>query len=220
MDSFYNSFYICWRDPVLSPVSSSGASSRLSPRNLKLQAHPPLLGCLRPHTAQRGTPVCTFSTTCSGNTSIQLEEKQEIKCLCVLMSFPPSSSSRNIVDDSAFAQSLFTVACRPVTYQLAETTPSPRPQVLSSGTEAGLSEQRGPVDRAGTTPLGARDKRLPERAPVDVSEDVLMNTLQNLMMEAVRGELGLTEPPRTATSPPASTRWRQTPRAHTHTHLQ
>ncbi|XP_035030976.2 cilia- and flagella-associated protein 65 [Hippoglossus stenolepis] len=114
----------------------------------------------------------------------------------------------NIVDDSAFAQSLFTVACKPVDYQPAETTPSHCPPSSPC-----LNEQRGTVDRAGTTLLGTRDKQHTERAPVDVSRDVLLNTFQNMMMEAVRGELGLTEHPRSVISPPVSTRTGRTSRA-------
>ncbi|CAB1426783.1 unnamed protein product [Pleuronectes platessa] len=62
----------------------------------------------------------------------------------------------NIVEDSAFVQSLFTLACKPVDYKPTGATPSPcppsspcpRPQAVSSGTEV-------TVDGAGTAP--ARD---------------------------------------------------------------
>nr|XP_019945243.1 PREDICTED: cilia- and flagella-associated protein 65 [Paralichthys olivaceus] len=121
----------------------------------------------------------------------------------------------NILEDSAFAQSLFTVASKPVTYRPTETSPShcppsspsPRPQAVLDRPEARLTEQHSTVDRAGTAPV--------ERAPVDVSKGVLVNTLQNLMMEAVRGELVLTAHPRTVILPPVSTRTRRMSRAST-----
>ncbi|XP_053295148.1 cilia- and flagella-associated protein 65 [Pleuronectes platessa] len=108
----------------------------------------------------------------------------------------------NIVEDSAFVQSLFTLACKPVDYQPTGVTPSPcppsspcpRPQAVSSGTEV-------TVDSAGTAPLGTRDKQHTDCAPVDVIKDVLPNTFQNLMMEAVRGELCLWEQPGAILSP-------------------
>ncbi|XP_060944050.1 cilia- and flagella-associated protein 65 [Limanda limanda] len=120
----------------------------------------------------------------------------------------------SIVNDSAFVQSLFTLACKPVDYYPSEATPSdrppsspcPRPPVKSSGvTEV-------PVDRAGTAQLGTRDKQHTDCAPVDVIKDVLRNTFQNMMMEGVRGELRLWEQP-SVISPPVSTRNGKTSRA-------
>ncbi|XP_028250251.1 cilia- and flagella-associated protein 65 isoform X2 [Parambassis ranga] len=69
----------------------------------------------------------------------------------------------NILDDSAFVQSLCHISSSP---------PPPTPYVV----------------------------------PAEITERVLMNTLQNLMTEAVRGEFVLTEQPRSLTLPPVSTR--------------
>lgn len=123
----------------------------------------------------------------------------------------------------------------PITYQPTETSPShcpsvstspdvsvcptsshpkPEPQVVLSGNEcveAGLNEEDNAVDRDGTA--GRLDIKTqtqntlhPEYVPAYVAEDVLLNTLQNLMMEAVSGELVLTAHPRTVILPPVSAR--------------
>uniref|UniRef100_UPI0009B41025 cilia- and flagella-associated protein 65 n=1 Tax=Monopterus albus TaxID=43700 RepID=UPI0009B41025 len=88
--------------------------------------------------------------------------------------------------------------------------PKPQPQVLLSGTKVGVNEEHHTEDREGTA--GCLENRLQtqntqsaERVPADISKYVLLNTLQNLMMEAVRGELVLTAHPRFATLPPAFT---------------
>lgn len=47
---------------------------------------------------------------------------------------------------------------------------------------------------------------LQNRAMAEMSKNVLLNTLQNLMMEAVRGELDLTAHPRAISLPPAFNR--------------
>ncbi|XP_035860503.1 cilia- and flagella-associated protein 65 isoform X3 [Sander lucioperca] len=141
-----------------------------------------------------------------------------------------------ILDDPAFTQSLITLASKPITYQLRKTSPSSLPsflpppscptipshpthqrQVLLSGT-VGQKEQHNTVDSEGTA--GCWRNRRPtqntphtEHVPADMSEDVLLNTLQNLMIEAVRGELVLTAHPRTVILPPFSTRSRRTSKA-------
>eukprot|EP00064_Thunnus_orientalis_P002417 superscaffoldBa00000175_g2424 len=124
---------------------------------------------------------------------------------------------RGILDDEAFAQSLITLASRPVTYQ-PPLPPTPQPQDLLNGTKAQLKEQHSPVDNDGTA--GCSGNRLQtkttlstEHVPADMIEDVLLNTLQNLMMEAVRGELVLTVHPRTIILPPVSARIRRVSRA-------
>ncbi|KAJ4933197.1 hypothetical protein JOQ06_030032 [Pogonophryne albipinna] len=96
-----------------------------------------------------------------------------------------ASLLRGILDEPPFSQSLIT-------------------QLLSSGTQ-GEEDQLSPVDGEGTPH--------PEHVPADVSEEVLLNTLQNLIMEAVGGELVLTAHPRTVMLPPVSTRARRTPNA-------
>ncbi|KAM7380772.1 hypothetical protein PAMP_004045 [Pampus punctatissimus] len=117
---------------------------------------------------------------------------------------------RDILDDEAFAQSLITLASRPVTYK-RHLLPTPQPQILLNGTKPGLKEQHGTVDSEETA--GCSGNRLQtqttlstEHAHADMSEDILLNTLQNLMMEAVRGELVLTVHPRTIILPPVSAR--------------
>ncbi|XP_047455942.1 cilia- and flagella-associated protein 65 isoform X2 [Mugil cephalus] len=99
-----------------------------------------------------------------------------------------ASMLRDILDDSAFVQSLVTVASKPIIYRPRE-TPSQPPSLPKSS----------------SSPI--------PRVPADMSEYVLMNTLQNLMMEAVRGELVLTSHPRTIILPPVSTRSRRTSNA-------
>uniref|UniRef100_A0A3B5BIF1 Si:ch1073-349o24.2 n=1 Tax=Stegastes partitus TaxID=144197 RepID=A0A3B5BIF1_9TELE len=125
---------------------------------------------------------------------------------------------QNILDDSAFVRSLIPLASKPHTYQPTETTSShcasfpssPRPPVCSTSSSPRASPQP-PVllsgDRQRTAGgSGAEAQRSPqaERVPADMTEDVLLSTLQNLMMEAVRGELVLTAHPHTVISPPAS----------------
>ncbi|XP_028993480.1 cilia- and flagella-associated protein 65 [Betta splendens] len=128
---------------------------------------------------------------------------------------------KNILDDSAFSQSLLTVASRPIIYQPTQpfrphyppiqssphfttcpTSPHPEPkaQVVSSGTE-------------GTLEAKTQNKRHTAYVPVHIAEEVLRNTLQNLMLEAVSGELVLTAHPRSVSLPPASARTRRTARA-------
>lgn len=154
-------------------------------------------------------------------------------CVCVCMyesefTSLPLSLSRDVLDDAPFTQSLITLASKPITYQLQETGPShcssfssslpPPPCPTSSHPTPqpqaplpGQKEQHNTVDSEDTAgSLGNRPQTPSslntERVPADLSEEVLLNTLQNLMMEAVRGELVLTAHPRTVILPPASTR--------------
>lgn len=153
-------------------------------------------------------------------------------CFCVSSSF---SFCRNILDDSAFIQSLITLVSKPITYQPTETSPSlcppvpsssdfptcptsshpkPEPQVVLSGTECietGLNEEDNTVDRDGTAGSlenqpQTQDTLHPEYVLAYMAEEVLLNTLQNLMMEAVNEELILTAHPRTVILPPVSVR--------------
>ncbi|XP_033474057.2 cilia- and flagella-associated protein 65 [Epinephelus lanceolatus] len=136
-----------------------------------------------------------------------------------------TSLLRSILDDPAFTQSLFTLPFKPITYQLQETSPhpcssspfphpTPHPEGLLSGMLAGQAEQHNPVDSEGITRCsrkGPPKQNTPhaEHMPADISEDFLLNTLQNLMMEAVRGEPVLTAHPCTIMLPPVSTRTRR-----------
>ncbi|KAK5609720.1 hypothetical protein CRENBAI_024656 [Crenichthys baileyi] len=115
---------------------------------------------------------------------------------------------KNLLDDTAFLESLMALASKPPPYQPHPSTnpssilpSSPQPPVLVNGTvdgerAAGCSET---ISRTQTT-------HWPELAPVDVIEDILLNTLQNILMEAVRGELVLTAHPHTIMLPPFSVR--------------
>ncbi|XP_077947353.1 cilia- and flagella-associated protein 65 isoform X2 [Gasterosteus aculeatus] len=143
-----------------------------------------------------------------------------------------TSLLRDILEDPAFILSLTALSSRPITYQLfsshGSSPPSslpppppppdfptfsqltPDPQILSSGT-AERKEQRGTADSAGTAGRWRNNSPTQstahaEHVPADLSEEVLLNTLQNLMMEAVRGELVLTARPRAVIQPPVCTR--------------
>ncbi|XP_029386708.1 cilia- and flagella-associated protein 65 [Echeneis naucrates] len=126
-----------------------------------------------------------------------------------------SSLLREILDDSTFVESLMTLASKPVTYQPTKRFPSHCPPQLQSqdqlrGTRAGLIgeytvNRKGPEGLWGDTNSTLYTQHVLD----DMCETVLLNTLQNLMMEAVRGELELTAHPRTVILPPASTRTRR-----------
>lgn len=148
---------------------------------------------------------------------------------CVLLSL-----SRCILDDPAFTQSLISSTSKPITYWLQEPGPSDcssvqshlpshptstlsnsQRQGLLSGTVAGQREQHNTVENertAGCFGYGLQTQSTlhTDHVPADMSEDVLLNTLQNVMMEAVRGEVVLTAQPRFITLPPVSKRWRRT----------
>lgn len=154
-------------------------------------------------------------------------------CVCVCVcNIESLSSSRDILEDPDFILSLTALSSRPITYQLfsshGSSPPSslpppppppdfptfsqltPDPQILSSGT-AERKEQRGTADSEGTAARWRNNSPTQstahaEHVPADLSEEVLLNTLQNLMMEAVRGELVLTARPRAVIQPPVCTR--------------
>lgn len=134
---------------------------------------------------------------------------------------------RDILDDLSFIQTLNTMLFKPVTYQPAETSPSPRPSPdvsvrptssrhkpePVSGNECfepELNEEDNLVDRTTAQCLDNKPQTQntlhPEYVPRYIAEDVLLNTVQNLMMEAVRGELVLTAHPRAVMLPPVSAR--------------
>lgn len=138
------------------------------------------------------------------------------------MSFHPGLS-RCILHDPTFSQSLIASTSEPITHQRQEpgpsdssTPPCPPPPPpcpsfppLLSGRLARQREQCDTVDREGTAGCPGnrlQTQRHTDHAPADVTEDILLNTLQNLMTEAVRGELVLTAHPRTIILPPISRR--------------
>nr|XP_046260401.1 cilia- and flagella-associated protein 65 isoform X2 [Scatophagus argus] len=116
-----------------------------------------------------------------------------------------------ILDDPAFTQSLMTSASKPITYHPPFPSSSPQHQILLSETMAEQREQHKEVDSEGTAGCSGNRPQTQEtlfsaHVPADISENILLNTLQNLMMEAVRGELVLTAHPRFVILPPVSTR--------------
>ncbi|XP_074550256.1 cilia- and flagella-associated protein 65 isoform X1 [Halichoeres trimaculatus] len=144
-----------------------------------------------------------------------------------------TSVLRDILEDSAFTESLSALASNPQTYQISETTPTqspvlpsslpPRPfptalsqaasqpPVLFSGIINAETKQHNRVESQDTTgsPIKGPQRENTQHTrhvPADISEDVLLNTIQNLMIEAVRGELVLTAHPRSVNLPPVSNR--------------
>ncbi|XP_042350684.1 cilia- and flagella-associated protein 65 isoform X3 [Plectropomus leopardus] len=143
-----------------------------------------------------------------------------------------TSLLRDIIDDPAFTQSLISYQFKPTPDWPRKTSHSqcplsqsslppppcstssnstPQPQVLLRRTLTGQRQQHNKVDSEGTAGYlrnwpQTQNTPCTEHVPADMREDVLLNTLQNLMMEAVRGELVLTAHPRTVISPPVSTR--------------
>lgn len=125
-----------------------------------------------------------------------------------------SSYFSDILDDSAFIQRLISSASKPDTAGSSSpdrssfpssscqclcpsSSPPARPQTRALSRAVGSEESAG---CSGNTP------HTREHVSAFMSELVLMNTLQNLMMEAVRGELVLTACPRPNILPPVSTR--------------
>ncbi|KAM3861924.1 LOW QUALITY PROTEIN: cilia- and flagella-associated protein 65 [Diretmus argenteus] len=111
-----------------------------------------------------------------------------------------TSLLRTLLDDPAFHQSLAGVASEPAPYfsQLRGTAPpaasSPSPCLVH--------------------PAGPTSSSCPPPSPPRLLPEVLLNTLQNLMMESFLGDFVLTAP-HTIARPPASARWK-----HVHTHTQ
>ncbi|KAM4558144.1 cilia- and flagella-associated protein 65 isoform 2-T2 [Odontesthes bonariensis] len=133
---------------------------------------------------------------------------------------------RDILDDSAFIQSLIALSSKPSIYKPTEISPTLYPWVPSLPCPATRVTSSSPstpqppfllngtIDRKGT---GESSENRPQmqstlqsqHAPAHVTEAILMNTLQNLMMEVIRGELVLTAHPRSISLPPFSRRSRQ-----------
>ncbi|XP_077437145.1 cilia- and flagella-associated protein 65 isoform X1 [Vanacampus margaritifer] len=123
-----------------------------------------------------------------------------------------TSVIRSILDDEAFSRSLLTMASKALFYKpkVIFCTPSPIPQPLIGLNETN-PELHVRADGSGTAGgSGARLKMAPraEHIPVGVFNDILLNTFQNVMMEAVRGDLDLTEHLRVS-SPNVSVRSRR-----------
>lgn len=127
------------------------------------------------------------------------------------MSVSSSFFCRSILDDSAFVNTLVPLASK--LHQSSQC--SPVCPTSSRETKAESHEEHSTVDRTGNAPP-TQSVPHARRVPDVMSEAILLNTFQNLMMEAVRGELVLTAHPRTVILPPVSTRWGQTHCTHTH----
>ncbi|XP_029968198.1 cilia- and flagella-associated protein 65 [Salarias fasciatus] len=130
-----------------------------------------------------------------------------------------TSLLRDILDDSAFVEHLITLPSKPDIHQLSAHRPplpsSPRPAVRPTSSPPPPSQPMVPLagkadrkDTTGRSGHGAQTRKM-ERAPADICEDVLMNAIQNLMMEAVRGELVFATDHRNINPPPASIRSRK-----------
>ncbi|KAG7241732.1 hypothetical protein INR49_025197 [Caranx melampygus] len=118
-----------------------------------------------------------------------------------------NSLLRSILDDSAFVDILVTLASK--LHQSSQC--SPVCPTSSGETKAESHEECNTVDGEGTAGCSGNappTQNTPHahRVPDVMSEAILLNTFQNLMMEAVRGELVLTAHPRTVILPPVSAR--------------
>uniref|UniRef100_A0A672IJI1 Si:ch1073-349o24.2 n=1 Tax=Salarias fasciatus TaxID=181472 RepID=A0A672IJI1_SALFA len=119
-------------------------------------------------------------------------------------------------DQPTFVEHLITLPSKPDIHQLSAHRPplpsSPRPAVRPTSSPPPPSQPMVPLagkadrkDTTGRSGHGAQTRKM-ERAPADICEDVLMNAIQNLMMEAVRGELVFATDHRNINPPPASIR--------------
>jgi len=130
---------------------------------------------------------------------------------------------RDILDDSAFIQSLIALSSKPNIYKPTEMSPTLCPRVPSLPCPATCATScspstpqphfllNGTIDRKGTTVYSENRPQIQstlqsQHAPAHVNEAIMMNTLQNLMMEVIRGELILTAHPRSISLPPFSRR--------------
>ncbi|XP_054888132.1 cilia- and flagella-associated protein 65 isoform X2 [Poeciliopsis prolifica] len=105
---------------------------------------------------------------------------------------------KDLLDDSAFAESLMVLASRPPIYK-CQTSTSPSVTHPSSPQHSGQSNWT--VDREEAAIFLGKIPQIQattesKHAPSDLAENVLLKTLQNLMMEAVTGELNFSACPR------------------------
>lgn len=174
-----------------------------------LQAHAALRSCVHQHVALRETSLWTYSLLYTSN----MQRKATLRMLASSFKFfflILLWQSRDLLDDSAFAESLMVLASRPPIYecQTSATPPitfpsSPQHSVQSNWTVDGEAAVcLGKISQIQAT---AESKH----APSDLAEAVLLKTLQNLMMEAVTGELTLFAYPRSKIRTSLSARWLQ-----------
>ncbi|KAI1899114.1 hypothetical protein AGOR_G00058210 [Albula goreensis] len=135
------------------------------------------------HYLQRaGQPTSPCRPQCRDSALLRHESEREIITHVV------SSILRSLLDDPQFHQSLVETSADPDTLSDSK--------LHHEGLKESEQEQHLSVQSA--------IRRSPEFA--DLVEDVLLNTLQNLMTEAFLGELLLTARPRTIALPPSSPR--------------
>ncbi|KAM9364881.1 cilia- and flagella-associated protein 65 [Pholidichthys leucotaenia] len=135
-------------------------------------------------------PESTSSNTflCSGPSALTHGPEKDISAYIL------TSLLRNLLDDSSFVQFLSSLACTPKFFKPLETSSShflstPSSTLFPSNSATSSHCKHQPQVLLTET---VESKGREGYVPADISEDVLMNTLQNLMMEAVRGELVLT----------------------------
>lgn len=104
---------------------------------------------------------------------------------------------RSILNDVAFSQDLLTLASKPLFYKpkviFSAPSPIPQPLIGLDETDPDLHVRSDSSGTAGGSGTRLKIAPRPEHIPVGVFNDILLNTLQNVMMEAVRGDLDLIE---------------------------
>nr|XP_057938965.1 cilia- and flagella-associated protein 65 [Doryrhamphus excisus] len=118
-----------------------------------------------------------------------------------------------ILDDEEFTQSLLCLASKPLTYKprisSSSLLPTPQPQTELEETAASSAILHSQADSMISAEcLETRLEMKPDfqRVSAAMCNVILLNTLQNLMTEAVRGEFNFTEPSRTDHSSHTSAR--------------
>ncbi|KAJ8383584.1 hypothetical protein AAFF_G00216570 [Aldrovandia affinis] len=152
------------------------------------------------HRTPQLKPKSPCITHCGGGSLFSHGSEREI------INHAVSSIIRSLLDDPQFHQSLVDSSADPVPYftqirsQPQHSSPAGMPCLESELHHEALHESEQEQH------LRVQDtiRRLPEFS--DLVEDVLLNTLQNLMTEAFLGELLLTARPRTIALPPSSSR--------------
>ncbi|XP_057708820.1 cilia- and flagella-associated protein 65 isoform X2 [Corythoichthys intestinalis] len=108
-----------------------------------------------------------------------------------------TSLLRSVLDDDAFTQSLLTIASKPLFYKpkviFSAPAPVPQPLIPLVETNPELHVRADSVGMAGSSSMKLKIPPRVEHIPVGVFNDILLNTIQNLMVEVVRGDWDLME---------------------------
>ncbi|XP_029981230.1 cilia- and flagella-associated protein 65 [Sphaeramia orbicularis] len=177
--------------------------------------------CLQSDEPQRSESFSSSPTLPAGKTPPTHGPERDV------LTYVFSSLLRDILDDPAFAQYLITSPFKPVLYQALQTAPPPcksqktsssaAPQCLWHVSEDELREQHSAADGDEAAGRSENETHTPSdrlsAEHTDIVEDVLVQVLQNVMVEASRGELDLTAHPRSVILPPHSARNRRMSRA-------